>query len=90
MRDRVLAQALMYYEADLCGECGHPMSETANSIYDFLDPARCGACDAIIAARDALSKDPTKERPQALRFSAVKRVIAEATRRRMPGTKNRK
>jgi hypothetical protein len=88
--DYTLALAQTLYEADLCGDCGHPMAESAVSLYDVPEPARCMACDAIEAARKKVENNPSVERPAALRFGAVKRAFTEAAlKRRMPGTKNR-
>jgi hypothetical protein len=83
--------ALTLYEADLCSDCGHPLTESTVSLYDVQEPPpRCGACDAIEAAKKRVEKDPTIERPGALRFGAVRRAFTEAAlKRRMPGTKNR-
>jgi hypothetical protein len=78
------------YEADLCPDCRHPMSESTVSLYDVPEPSRCMACDAIEQARRKLEKDPRVERASAFRFAAVKRVLTELDlKRRMPGTKNR-
>jgi hypothetical protein len=68
--DYTLAVALQQYEDDLCGSCGHPMSETAKNIYSVPEPSRCGACDAL-QMTDEQGTYKQLPRPEALRFSTT-------------------
>lgn len=70
-RDWLLAQALTYYEANLCSGCGQPlwlcMDPETESKWHAPLPARCHACTSIeVRVKDYESADHAS----ALRFSA--------------------
>jgi hypothetical protein len=66
--DYTLAVAQTLHEQDLCGGCGHPMSETSKNLYRVPEPSRCGACDALQMTEE-LGTYKKLQRPQTLRFS---------------------
>lgn len=75
----MLAQALVWYEANLCSGCGQPLWESMDPAnegrYSVGAPHRCHACTAVQLAMKPYEKaaaDPEvgMAAPEALRFSA--------------------
>lgn len=70
-QDWLLAQALTYYESQLCDGCGQPMWLSMDPDLEFRWhaelPARCHSCTAV----EVRMKDYEKaDNPRALRFSS--------------------
>lgn len=75
-QDSLLAQALTYYESQLCSGCGQPMSLSMDPASEGKwvapYPSRCHACTAI----SHRVKDYTKaDAPEALKFRAELPVV---------------
>lgn len=78
-QDGLLAQALTWYEANLCTGCGEPLWESMDPAnegrYKVAPPYRCHCCTAVQLAMRPYEKaaaDPEvgMAAPEALRFSA--------------------
>lgn len=72
--ERAWAFALLELDADRCGGCGHPLSETtdarAEDGYHAPYAMTCHACKAVALRRRDYESDPA---PDSLLFSAHRR-----------------
>lgn len=85
-KDRLIAMAVADYEADLCGGCGEPRSESMDPAneraYVAPPPLRCHACTAIEARQE---KYRDAQQPRALAFTVeLARRVASGVRRAAP------